>query len=138
MELAWISTPQTVYVPRKYKVPMFTGFPEKLGQTIVEEWVDAVKSAFRTCYVPLRDQAHIVLDYPGGQARQTVKVMPEHDQWDILKVFETLERVYGITLTVGGLLKDFYDRTQQFNEKSRAYGYDLQERMQRVVQQDEQ
>lgn len=131
-------TPQAVYVPRDRKVPVFTGFPEKPGidRIDIEEWTEAMKSAFRTWHVPVKDQTDVVLDYLGGQAKKTVKLMSDLDRADIDKIFEALQSIYGDTVTVGGLLKDFHSRSQRHNEKIRVYAYDLQEKIQRILRRD--
>ena len=91
--------------------------------------MEAVNRVFRMWPVPVQDEAEVVLHYLGSQAKQTVKLMTERYQANILKVNETLQRMGAVT--VGGMLKDFCERIQQFKKKIRAYGFNFEERTQR-------
>lgn len=124
-----------VFIPRDRKVPVFSGTLDKTGVNF-EEWLDSVKSAFRTWHMSERDQADAVIDYLSGQAKQTVKLLPQHERTDIAKVFESLHRAYGDRMPVGHYLTEFYQRMQKPQESIRAFAYDLQEIAQTILRQD--
>lgn len=128
--------PPPVYVPRDRKVPVFYGFPGKSSDISYEEWAETVVSAFKTWHIPTGDQADAIMDFLGGQARTTVKLMDSLERGQINRVFAVLQSVYGDKVAVGKRLKEFYERSQYPNETVRSFAYDLQERMRNITRRD--
>lgn len=128
-------TPATVYIQRDRKCPDFSG-SQSQDDMCVEEWVAAVKTHFAVCKTPASDQVELVKQHLRGEAKKTVKLCLEEGTSNIEAVFELLEGVYGDKVPVGIRLRDYYDRRQMPNERIRAYGYDLQEKLHHLKRRD--
>lgn len=128
-------SPTTVYIQRDRKCPDFSG-AQSPGEMCVEEWIAAVKAHFVVCKVPDEDKVELVKQHLKGEAKVTVKLSFEDNTTDITAVFKVLEEVYGDKVPVGIRLREYYDRKQTANERVRAYGYDLQEKLRRLKRRD--
>ncbi|KAI4904285.1 hypothetical protein NFI96_007443, partial [Prochilodus magdalenae] len=125
-----------MYIPRDRKLPEFGGCSTKSGDLTVEEWIAAMKSAFKVMKVPDEDRIELVKQQLKDEARMTVKFMLKGKEEDVEEIFTTLEETYGDKVPIGTRLKEFYERKQMSGETIRAYAYDLQEKLNRVLSRD--
>ncbi|KAI4874103.1 hypothetical protein NFI96_002857 [Prochilodus magdalenae] len=107
-------TPPAVYIPRDHKLPEFSGCSTKSGDITIEEWVSAMKSAFKVLKVPDEDRIELVEQQLKDEAKLIVR----------------------FKVTFGTRLKEFYERKQMSGETVRSYAYDLRKKLNRVVQKD--
>lgn len=126
----------TVYVQRDRKCTDFTG-SKGSDEQCIEEWIASIKSYFKVCKIPDEDKVELIKQHLKGEAKLTVRLMLESSATDAEAVFKVLEEVYGDKVPVGTRLREFYDRKQVAGEKIRAFAYDLQEKLRRLIRRDE-
>ncbi|XP_076843062.1 uncharacterized protein LOC143487779 [Brachyhypopomus gauderio] len=129
-------SPTAVYIPRDRKLPEFSGSLTKPGDMSIEEWVAAMKSAFKVMKVTDEDCIELVRQQLKDEAKMTVKFMLKGEEESVDEIFSTLLKAYGDKVPIGTRLKEFYDRIQMPGETIRSYAYDLQEKLSRVLSRD--
>uniref|UniRef100_A0A3B1JKD5 Gypsy retrotransposon integrase-like protein 1 n=1 Tax=Astyanax mexicanus TaxID=7994 RepID=A0A3B1JKD5_ASTMX len=135
-QVAAQKSPPAMYIPRDRKLPEFSGCATKSGDLTIEEWIAAMKSAFKVMKVPDEDRIELVKQQLKDEARMTVKFMLKEEEKDVEEIFTTLQETYGDKVPIGTRLKEFYERRQMSGETIRVYAYDLQEKLNRVLSRD--
>lgn len=135
-QVAAQKSPPAVYIPRDRKLPEFSGCSTKPGDLTVEEWVTAMKSAFKVMKVPDDDRIELVKQQLRDEAKMTVRILLKGKEKEVGEIFTTLLQTYGDKVPIGTRLKEFYDRKQVSGETIRSYAYDLQEKLNRVLNRD--
>lgn len=121
---------RVVVLSRDRKCPLFDG---KTGPSL-EDWKEEVEACIRVRHLAPKDQALFIFDHLEGEAKREIKFRPNQDREDPVRIWDTLQELYGCMQPYVTLQQAFFSRQQQDGETLQEFSLALMSLMERIKQ----
>ena len=88
------TVPKLLYLTRECKQPILFGRPVKDGDPDVDQWIDDVQDHLKSLDT-VQAKVDYIIDHLGGKAKDEIRVRPESDRQNPVKIFCILRARFG-------------------------------------------